>query len=282
MKAGSKLRRRKGTKQPSSLPSTIFGPRSTILLGIFAFVYVVSLITLRPTLHDDSQVQKFARAKDKFMEKEHQIIGKVKSKFNHIRGGNRKGYPQVEESVDAEQWKAFRQNVKERIEKTVINDKKENTKIIVTTGKHKIDVGDISKLNLPFMDATKNKPTNGFVVLGMHRSGTSMLSGLLVEGFGYEPGEPLIGASFDNEKGFFELVPAVLQNDEFFKEQNMHWATLNLQHYDAERALQAKEDGKIPFFRGERALNVLNNDPSVVPWLQKDPRMCIAFRTWLP
>jgi len=43
-----------------------------------------------------------------------------------------------------------------------------------------------------------NKP--GFIVLGMHRSGTSMLSGLLVEGFGYETGGPLIMPNFDNEK----------------------------------------------------------------------------------
>jgi hypothetical protein len=35
----------------------------------------------------------------------------------------------------------------------------------------------------------------GFMVLGMHRSGTSMLSGLLVKGFGYETGGPLIGAA---------------------------------------------------------------------------------------
>ena len=35
----------------------------------------------------------------------------------------------------------------------------------------------------------------GFIVLGMHRSGTSMLSGLLVKGFGYETGGPLIGAA---------------------------------------------------------------------------------------
>lgn len=40
----------------------------------------------------------------------------------------------------------------------------------------------------------------GFIVLGMHRSGTSMLSGLLVEGFGYETGGPLIMPNFDNEK----------------------------------------------------------------------------------
>lgn len=34
--------------------------------------------------------------------------------------------------------------------------------------------------------------TPGFMVLGMHRSGTSMLSGLLVEGFGYDMGEDIM------------------------------------------------------------------------------------------
>ena len=48
-------------------------------------------------------------------------------------------------------------------------------------------------------DANENKRP-GFIVLGMHRSGTSMLSGLLVEGFGYETGGPLIMPNFDNEK----------------------------------------------------------------------------------
>jgi hypothetical protein len=46
----------------------------------------------------------------------------------------------------------------------------------------------------------------GFVVLGMHRSGTSMLCGLLAYGNGYNVGGPLIGAGFDNEKGFFERI----------------------------------------------------------------------------
>lgn len=53
------------------------------------------------------------------------------------------------------------------------------------------------------------KPVSGVIVLGMHRSGTSMLSGLLATGMGYKTGGPLIGEAFDNKKGFFELVPAV-------------------------------------------------------------------------
>ncbi len=37
--------------------------------------------------------------------------------------------------------------------------------------------------------------TPGFMVLGMHRSGTSMLSGLLVKGFGYDTGGIDMGGS---------------------------------------------------------------------------------------
>ena len=62
-------------------------------------------------------------------------------------------------------------------------------------------------------------PPDGVIVLGMHRSGTSMLSGLLVKGLGYKTGGPLIGQSFDNKKGFFERIDIVLQNDEFLKQQ---------------------------------------------------------------
>ena len=49
-------------------------------------------------------------------------------------------------------------------------------------------------------NGNNNNKRPGFIVLGMHRSGTSMLSGLLVEGFGYETGGPLIMPNFDNEK----------------------------------------------------------------------------------
>lgn len=40
----------------------------------------------------------------------------------------------------------------------------------------------------------------GVIVLGMHRSGTSMLSGILAEGFGSETGGPLLRPNSENEK----------------------------------------------------------------------------------
>ena len=104
----------------------------------------------------------------------------------------------------------------------------------------------------------------------MHRSGTSMLAGLLVEGFGYKPGEPLIQPAYDNEKGFYELIPAVLQNDVFMSAQHIDWAT-NVRSYDADLALKGYKNGLIEFEKGEKALKVLNNKANR-PYLQKDPR----------
>jgi len=118
------------------------------------------------------------------------------------------------------------------------------------------------------------------MVLGMHRSGTSLLSGLIVKGFGYETGGPLIGASFDNEKGFYERIDVVLQNDEFLRAQAAGWSS-DVVKYDSEKALQHKQQGKITFKEGEKALKFLNNHPKTLPYLQKDPRMCVTLPTWL-
>jgi len=124
-----------------------------------------------------------------------------------------------------------------------------------------------------------DKQRKGFVVLGMHRSGTSMLSGLLVKGMGYNVGKPLIEPAFDNEKGFFELLPIVLQNDEFMSKQNVGWS-YNVLNFDYKKALEQKKLGKVKFKEGQRGLPFLN-DPKNAPWLQKDPRMCITLKTWL-
>lgn len=142
------------------------------------------------------------------------------------------------------------------------------------------DAGKAKRGSVRGVPVAADNQRSGFVVLGMHRSGTSMLSGLLVTGMGYNVGGPLIGAAFDNEKGFFERVDVVLQNDEFMKSQGIWWAN-RVKHYDADKAIGAKEKGSIKFKEGETGLKFLN-DRSKAPWLQKDPRMCITLRTWLP
>jgi len=108
-----------------------------------------------------------------------------------------------------------------------------------------------------------------------------MLSGLLVTGLNYTVGGPLLGAKFDNKKGFFELKSAVFQNDQFLIFQGMNW-NKNVMAYDAEKALGQKNNGTVPFTQhSEKTLRFLNS-PNNAPWLQKDPRMCITLKTWLP
>lgn len=121
----------------------------------------------------------------------------------------------------------------------------------------------------------------GVIVLGMHRSGTSVIGGLMHK-MGLETGGPLIGAAQDNAKGFFERIDVVLQNDYLFKTQNVHYS-YNTHKYDAMQGLRyilANQDGKF-FAEGRRALTFLNNERNY-PWMLKDPRLCITLRSWIP
>jgi hypothetical protein len=74
-------------------------------------------------------------------------------------------------------------------------------------------------------------------------------------------------------------VDVVLQNDQFFYDQDMAWEH-NVINFDYEKALKDKEYGEVTFKHGKTGLKWLN-DPSNVPWLQKDPRMCITLKIWL-
>jgi len=143
------------------------------------------------------------------------------------------------------------------------------------------DVGAVSSTTgIPSKLATANRP--GVIILGMHRSGTSVIGGLISK-MGLKTGGPLIQAAEDNAKGFFERVDVVLQNDELMKLQNI-WYSFNTVSYDNTRGLMAALDAKDskPLFKeGRRALAFLNG-PDNYPWMLKDPRLCITLRTWLP
>jgi len=57
----------------------------------------------------------------------------------------------------------------------------------------------------------------------MHRSGTSVLGGLINK-MGMKTGGPLIAAAEDNEKGFFERIDVVLQNDYLMQKQGVYYS----------------------------------------------------------
>lgn len=123
---------------------------------------------------------------------------------------------------------------------------------------------------------------SGLVVLGMHRSGTSMLTGLLHKTFGYELGGPLFKGKA-NQKGFFENGNVVEQNDEYLCSQNMSYWYNTHQTFDGERALRDYLTGRLDTEYGRRSLSFFRNvTESNRTWIQKDPRMCLTLPTWIP
>lgn len=119
----------------------------------------------------------------------------------------------------------------------------------------------------------------GLIVLGMHRSGTSIIGGLINK-MGLNTGGPLIQAAEDNEKGFFERIDVVLQNDILMRQQGIDYS-YQMYKYDAMAALKLILSDGVKFNEGKRGLKFLN-DPANYPWMLKDPRLCVTFRTWLP
>ena len=107
-----------------------------------------------------------------------------------------------------------------------------------------------------------------------------MLAGLLAHGFGYKVGNHLMEANEENEKGFFELKTMARQNDAFLWDQGITWNS-GVQKYDSQLAIQSLYNKKIPTACGNLALDFLN-DPANVPWILKEPRLCITLKTWLP
>lgn len=129
-----------------------------------------------------------------------------------------------------------------------------------------------------------NAYTGGVVILGMHRSGTSMLGGLMNK-MGLKAGGPLIKPANDNEKGFFERMDVVIMNDAIMAPQNIDYAGKTWR-FNSTKGIMAvyehieKKSDKW-FNEGRRALKFLNDDKNM-PWMLKDPRLCITLRTWLP
>jgi hypothetical protein len=129
-------------------------------------------------------------------------------------------------------------------------------------------------------------PPPGVVVLGMHRSGTSLLTGLLFRG-GLWVGDRrdlIWGASAtDNAKGFFERTDVVLQNDYLMKHQKVHWSLFG-DRFDASVATQAVAKGAVDWQQyGAKAMqSLVGADHKGAPWALKDPRLCLTLRFWLP
>lgn len=261
----TRRRKRPSTDQPFTYYLS-FGLETTFCLGLFLFMYAIVMICVAPLLYQEAP------------EEANVPRGHVlKPMADKIKENIPKAVPLAGEAIKK------MQNLKKNLkisEESLLGKAEDELLKLRKRREEKAEAIELKEKEAALPRKTRSVDRKGFMILGMHRSGTSMLGGLLVTGFGYNVGGPLIHENFDNEKGFFERIDAVLQNDEFLNLQNAWWGA-NVINYDYQKALDDKNSGKAKFKEGERALAFLNN-PENAPWMQKDPRMCITLKTWLP
>lgn len=110
------------------------------------------------------------------------------------------------------------------------------------------------------------------VVLGMHRSGTSLLC-KAIEAVGVDFGERLIKGDQWNAKGYFEHYDIQQLDDRLLRLLGVRWSTLDISHW---------EDA-IPWMYTlkSQAIEILQRDFSEASlWGVKDPRMCRLLPFW--
>ena len=120
------------------------------------------------------------------------------------------------------------------------------------------------------------KDNNALIILGMHRSGTSLLTGLLSQ-VGVKMGRSLYAPQIGvNEKGFWEHEDIVDTHDELLLSLNSQWDDLL-----PLGEKWWKTDVVKPF--SKRLTRLVERDFRDAPvWALKDPRMCRLLPAWIP
>jgi len=127
------------------------------------------------------------------------------------------------------------------------------------------------------MSTSPTSPSNGarqvLVVLGMHRSGTSAVTGALCE-LGFPVGGPALPAAADNPLGYFENADAVDINEALLLDLGRGWDDLRGLP-DGWQASDAAEDA-----RQRIGVWLDRVDAPAGRLILKDPRLCLVFPVW--
>lgn len=118
-------------------------------------------------------------------------------------------------------------------------------------------------------------PKRMTIVLGMHRSGTSALTGLLGN-LGISGPNDALGATENNLLGYWESTSLVTSSDHFLSEQNSHWSQLF--HFSS---CWWKSSEALTWIRSywNQIQNVFDIDGH---FALKDPRLCILLEGMIP
>lgn len=112
------------------------------------------------------------------------------------------------------------------------------------------------------------------IILGMHRSGTSVLARMLnLMGAYFGPEGMSTGALPENPKGFWERRDVRALNDAVLHSIGCDWNRVHA--FDPARV----PDGVVAKFDAEASKLVLELDAHR-PWMLKEPRLCLLFPLW--
>ncbi|MDX1975662.1 MAG: sulfotransferase [Rickettsiales bacterium] len=116
--------------------------------------------------------------------------------------------------------------------------------------------------------------TQPILVVGMHRSGTSALTGLL-QLMGAHVGEAaaLLPASPDNPKGFFERNDVLATNQAIMRQMGCNWHSTEA--WDERNFVQLDASVNASM---RTIVHTLSKHPV---WVMKDPRFCFTLPCWL-
>ncbi len=113
--------------------------------------------------------------------------------------------------------------------------------------------------------------SKAIIVLGMHRSGTSVLTRAL-SSLGVSLGENLLSGDIPNPKGFFEDRDVISLNEKLLEEMNCYWDSILLSDALSESALNDFNNG---------ASNLIKEKYLNIPlWALKDPRITRLQPQW--
>ncbi|SFV68402.1 hypothetical protein MNB_SV-13-1254 [hydrothermal vent metagenome] len=111
-----------------------------------------------------------------------------------------------------------------------------------------------------------------YFILGMHRSGTSALGGVL-ELMGLEFGTDLMKATKGNPKGHFENMFVYKLNEKILKENSFAWDSY---HFDFNKIAVDKQKEYI-----KEAKKIIEKEfKDTENFVIKDPRICLLFPIW--
>ena len=111
-----------------------------------------------------------------------------------------------------------------------------------------------------------------YFILGMHRSGTSALGGVL-ELMGLEFGTDLMKATKGNPKGHFENMFVYKLNEKILKENNFSWDSY---YFDFNKIAIDKQKSYI-----KEAKEIIEKEfKNAQNFVIKDPRICLLFPIW--